>query len=70
MIILSKKRILITVGALAFSMFVFIFQIANNNTVNTVQTVALPVSNKTIVVDAGHGVPDEGAQSSMRHNRS
>lgn len=30
----------------------------------TVQTVALPVSNKVIVIDAGHGVPDEGAQSS------
>jgi N-acetylmuramoyl-L-alanine amidase len=30
----------------------------------TVETVSLPVSGKTIVVDAGHGVPDEGAQSS------
>jgi N-acetylmuramoyl-L-alanine amidase len=32
--------------------------------ISTVQTVSLPVSGKTIVVDAGHGVPDEGAQSS------
>ena len=30
----------------------------------TVQTVSLPVSNKVIVLDAGHGKPDEGAQSS------
>ena len=36
-----------------------------NNTKNkTVATVALPVNNKVIVIDAGHGVPDEGAQSS------
>ena len=25
----------------------------------TVQTVTLPVTNKVIVIDAGHGVPDE-----------
>jgi len=31
---------------------------------NTVQTVALPVTNKVIVIDAGHGKPDEGAESS------
>ena len=30
----------------------------------TVQTVTLPVTNKVIVIDAGHGVPDEGAESS------
>ena len=30
----------------------------------TVPTVTLPVTNKVIVVDAGHGVPDEGAESS------
>ena len=32
------------------------FKIADDN---SVETVALPVSNKVIVVDAGHGVPDE-----------
>ena len=30
---------------------------------DTVSTVSLPVSNKTIVLDAGHGYPDEGAES-------
>ncbi len=29
-----------------------------------VQTMTLPVSNKVIILDAGHGKPDEGAQSS------
>ena len=37
---------------------------AEQTSFSAVQTVALPVSNKTIVIDAGHGVPDEGAQSS------
>ena len=31
---------------------------------DTVPTVSLPVSGKTIVIDAGHGKPDEGAESS------
>ena len=30
---------------------------------NSIETVSLPVSNKTIVLDAGHGIPDEGAES-------
>ena len=30
---------------------------------DTVATVTLPVTNKTIVLDAGHGLPDEGAES-------
>lgn len=29
-----------------------------------VQTMTLPVSNKVIILDAGHGKPDEGAESS------
>ncbi len=68
MIILNKKRILLITSIVAISIFVFTIQIAK--TQETVQTVALPVSNKTIVIDAGHGVPDEGAQSSTRNNRS
>ena len=44
------------------AVFVFNFQIAKKE--ETVSTVALPVSNKVVVIDAGHGVPDEGAQSS------
>lgn len=62
MILLSKKRLGIISGILLVSLFIFMFQIANTN--KTVQTVSLPVSNKVIVLDAGHGKPDEGAQSS------
>ena len=32
---------------------------SQNINLETVQTVALPVNNKTIVLDAGHGIPDE-----------
>ena len=50
------------------ALFAFVIQRAEIN--KTVETVSLPVTNKVIVIDAGHGVPDEGAQSSSRNNRS
>lgn len=63
MIVLSKKRLLLISSIIIISLFVFVFQTAKiDNT--TVSTVSLPVSNKVIVLDAGHGIPDEGAESS------
>ena len=74
MIVITRKRIQIILSCLFIAIFAFSFQIANNGNElgkntneqqeSTVQTTATPVSGKTIVVDAGHGVPDEGAQSS------
>ena len=80
MIILHKKQIITALSIVAISvMTIMIGNMRNEDSSNfslnknkkaeqtsfsTVQTVALPVSNKTIVIDAGHGVPDEGAQSS------
>lgn len=63
MIILSKKRIVNLLTILAVCLTVCIIQ---STTIDdrTEQTVTLPVTNKVIVIDAGHGVPDEGAQSS------
>ena len=61
MIILNKKRITIITLSVFISVFAFIFSM---NKQNTVPTVSLPISGKTIVVDAGHGKPDEGAESS------
>lgn len=61
MIVLNKKRIRIVV----LSIFIFVFGIAIiSDKKEAVPTVSLPVSGKTIVVDAGHGKPDEGAESS------
>ncbi len=63
MFILSKKRILIVLICLCVSIC-STYIIKENITNKTVETVSLPVSNKVIVIDAGHGKPDEGAQSS------
>ena len=61
MVVLNKKRITLVAIAACFSIFAFMFTIAK---LDTKETVVLPVSGKTIVLDAGHGIPDEGAQSS------
>lgn len=68
MIVLSKNRIIATISMVFVALFAFVIQRAEIN--KTVETVSLPVTNKVIVIDAGHGVPDEGAQSSSRNNRS
>ena len=69
MLILSKKRIIIMTCLIFVSLYAFSFKIANNitnidSTEKTIETVATPVSNKVVIVDAGHGTPDEGAESS------
>lgn len=61
MIVLNKKRIAIIVMSVFVSIFAFILVTDKQE---MVPTVSLPVSGKTIVIDAGHGKPDEGAQSS------
>jgi N-acetylmuramoyl-L-alanine amidase len=60
MIILSKKRITLVLTCVLVGIFTFMLQATKTEVVETVPTVTLPVSGKTIVVDAGHGVPDEG----------
>lgn len=58
MIILSKKRLILITSMICISLTVFL---VNNSItdIKTVETVNLPASNKVIVLDAGHGVPDE-----------
>lgn len=75
MIILSRKKILLTLGIIATIIFTYTITSYNVNNsskkeIESIQTVALPVDNKVIVIDAGHGVPDEGAESSSRNYRS
>ena len=67
--IINKKRCKIIISSVIIGIFVFLLGNNNNSTIeklnqNTVTTTSTPVSGKTIVIDAGHGVPDEGAQSS------
>ena len=64
MIILTKKKILYTIGIILLFILTYIITGVNTNNINKeknnlVQTVALPVNNKVIVIDAGHGKPDE-----------
>ena len=62
MLILTKKRITLMLCMVFVSLYAFSFKIANNETYQnekTAQTVATPVSNKVVIVDAGHGSPDE-----------
>lgn len=60
MIILNRKRI----TAIILGIFMGVFTFVLSTTIkDTVPTVSLPVTGKTIVIDAGHGKPDEGAES-------
>ena len=65
MIVLNKKIIRMFV----FGTFVIALSFAFiSDQKEVMPTVSLPVSGKTIVIDAGHGKPDEGAESSSRNN--
>lgn len=56
MFFLSKKRIMILGIFLLAVITIGISQIFIEP--ETIETVAIPVSNKVIVIDAGHGDPD------------
>ena len=58
MIILNKKRLIFIFSSLIIS--VLTVSIFYNKQSENIETVALPVSNKVVVLDAGHGRPDEG----------
>lgn len=62
MIVLSKKRIMLILSIVFVATLCFTINTTTTN--ETIETVALPISNKIIVIDAGHGKPDEGAESS------
>lgn len=64
MVIISQKRIKIILSCILISLFVFSMHIAKkeneldtNN--KTSEVTATPVSGKTVILDAGHGLPDE-----------
>ena len=64
MIILNKKKIIYSILCLFLIIWAFIYTLNFNKNNNYISTVSLPVSGKTVVLDAGHGKPDEGAESS------
>lgn len=57
MIVLNRKRIYIVLTCLILSTIVF--QISDSSKkVDLIETVALPVNNRIIIIDAGHGGED------------
>mgnify|MGYP005798866137 CR=1 FL=1 len=62
MIVLNRKRISLILIIIIVGVFTFEYQIAKLESEN-VPVVSTPVSDKVIVIDAGHGTPDEGAES-------
>lgn len=53
MIVFSRKRIMLILSIIFISTFCFTLN-ETKRVEETVQTVALPISNKVIVIDAGH----------------
>ena len=63
MLVLSGKKIRYGIlGLFALFMIVSIAISSKDELSSYISTVSLPVSGKVVVVDAGHGVPDEGAE--------
>lgn len=66
MIIIQKKRVIFIAFCVIFA---FSFWIAKDFTeqysknMKTIETVSTPATDKIIVLDAGHGIPDGGASS-------
>lgn len=62
MIVLKKKRLLLVSLLCCLSVFTFLLSSninENKKAEQSVETVSLPITNKVIVLDAGHGKPDE-----------
>ena len=71
MLVLSWKKIRYAVVGM-FTMFMIIAISLNSKSgiKQYVDTVSLPVSDKVVVIDAGHGKPDERSRSRRWNNRS
>lgn len=64
MFVLSGKKIANALLGVFLILLVFTIVLSSKDKKDDyISTVSLPVSGKVVVLDAGHGVPDEGAQS-------
>ena len=64
--VFKNKRI----GVFFIALMLTVSIVGLNSRKETVDTMSWSVSNKVIVLDAGHGLPDEGAVSDLRNYRS
>ena len=63
MLVLNGKKLRYGIlGVFVMFLVVAITLTSRNEKTEFIDTVSLPVSGKVVVVDAGHGVPDEGAE--------
>lgn len=63
MLVLNGKKIKYAILGIFVIVLSVMIAISSNGTEKVyLETVSLPVSGKVVVVDAGHGVPDEGAE--------
>lgn len=67
MFMIKKRNVYTILGCLLILTIAFEVKNASINKKNAVETVALPVNNKVIVLDAGHGNPDGGATTADRN---
>lgn len=71
MYVVNRKRISLILICLLLGIFAYSYEGTKINVDQSIkETVSTPVAGKVVVIDAGHGVPDEGAQSTSRNNRS
>lgn len=59
MIILNRKRLSLMILVVLLGMFTFSYQESKEMLEKEQMVTATPISGKTIVLDAGHGTPDE-----------
>ena len=57
-----RKQVLLVCFFVCFSVITYGIINMGNNQSKIAKVNALPISNKRIIIDAGHGIPDEGAQ--------
>ena len=65
----TKKRIGFILFATFLPVCIHLLQTTNSkvNILDSVETMAVPVTSKTIIIDAGHGGEDGGAVSKSRY---
>ena len=63
MFVLNRKKVLKVLLAIFTILFILTYIKLNKKKEKIVQTISLPITGKKIVLDAGHGLPDEGAES-------
>ena len=64
MVIINRKRISIILLVILVGVFSFAYKSEQKNIAELSYVATTPISNKVVILDAGHGIPDEGAQSS------